>query len=143
MKILEFDNVSRGYGAGDVLSKVSFSVDKGEVIGLLGRNGAGKTTLIHLVMGMLSVREGTVKVFGMDPRQQAVEVKRRIGYVAEDQELPGFLKVRQVIGMYRELFTDWDEEMAGDLIRRFELPPDGKSRISAGGRPARWHCFAQ
>ena len=69
MKILEFDNVSRGYGAGDILSRISFGVDQGEVLGLLGRNGAGKTTLIHLVMGMLAPREGEVKVFGMDPRR--------------------------------------------------------------------------
>jgi len=134
MKILECDNVSRGYGAGDVLSKISFSVDKGEVIGLLGRNGAGKTTLIHLVMGLLAAREGNVRVFGLDPRQQAVAVKRRIGYVAEDQELPGFLKVHQVISMYRELFSGWDEEMAGDLISRFELPPDRKIKDLSRGQ---------
>ncbi len=134
MKILEFDNVSRGYGAGDVLSRISFGVDQGEVIGLLGRNGAGKTTLIHLVMGMLAPREGAVKVFGMDPRREAVAVKRRIGYVAEDQELPGFLKVREVVAMYRHLFEGWDEDMAGDLIRRFELPPDRKIKDLSRGQ---------
>ena len=134
MKILEFDNVSRGYGAGDVLAKFSFSVDKGEVIGLLGRNGAGKTTLIHLAMGMLAAREGTVRVFDMDPRVEAVAVKRRIGYVAEDQELPGFLKVREVVSMYRQLFDGWDESMADDLARRFELPPDRKIKDLSRGQ---------
>jgi len=134
MKILEFDNVSRGYGAGDVLAKISFSVDKGEVIGLLGRNGAGKTTLIHLAMGMLAAREGTVRVFDMDPRVEAVAVKRRIGYVAEDQELPGFLKVREVVSMYRQLFERWDESMADDLARQFELPPDRKIKDLSRGQ---------
>jgi ABC-2 type transport system ATP-binding protein len=134
MKILEFDQVSRGYGAGDVLSRISFDVQKGEVIGLLGRNGAGKTTLIHLVMGMLAPREGAVRVFGQDPRCDAVEVKRRIGFVAEDQELPGFLKVHEVIAMYRQLFPGWDEAMAGDLIRRFELPPDRKIKDLSRGQ---------
>ena len=143
MKILEIDNVSRGYGGKDVLSRITFTVAQGEVIGLLGRNGAGKTTLIRLVMGMLAPRDGAVRVFGMDPRDNAVEVKRRIGYVAEDQELPDFLRVREVVAMYRQLFTGWDEAMANDLIRKFELPPDRKSRISAGGRPARWPCCAQ
>jgi ABC-2 type transport system ATP-binding protein len=126
--------VSRGYGAGDVLSKISFGVDQGEVIGLLGRNGAGKTTLIHLVMGMLAAREGKVRVFGLDPRAQAVAVKRRIGYVAEDQELPEFLKVREVIALYRQLYSGWDESMAGDLIRRFELPPDRKIKDLSRGQ---------
>jgi ABC-2 type transport system ATP-binding protein len=134
MKILEFDHVSRGDGDRDVLSKFSFDVDQGEVIGLLGRNGAGKTTLIHLVMGMLAPREGTVRVFGMDPREQALTVKRRIGYVAEDQELPGFLKVREVVAMYRQLFAAWDETMAGELIRRFELPSDRKIKDLSRGQ---------
>jgi ABC-2 type transport system ATP-binding protein len=71
MKILEFDKVSRGYGVGDVLSRITFDVENGEVIGLLGRNGAGKTTLIHLVMGILAPREGAVRVFGLDPRRDA------------------------------------------------------------------------
>ena len=134
MKIFEFDNVSRGYGSGDVLSRISFGVDRGEVIGLLGRNGAGKTTLIHLVMGMLAPREGEVRVFGMDPRREAVEVKRRIGYVAEDQELPDFLKVREVIAMYRQLFKGWDDSIARDLIKRFELPPDRKIKDLSRGQ---------
>ncbi len=134
MKIFEFDSVSRGYGSGDVLSRISFGVDRGEVIGLLGRNGAGKTTLIHLVMGMLAPREGEVKVFGMDPRQDPVEVKSRIGYVAEDQELPDFLKVREVIAMYSQLFEGWDDSMARDLIKRFELPPDRKIKDLSRGQ---------
>jgi len=134
MKVFEFDKVSRGYGAGDVLSRISFGVDRGEVIGLLGRNGAGKTTLIHLVMGMLAPREGEVKVFGLDPRREAVEVKRRIGYVAEDQELPDFLKVREVIAMNRQLFEGWDDSMARDLINRFELPPDRKIKDLSRGQ---------
>jgi ABC-2 type transport system ATP-binding protein len=134
MKILEFDQVSRGYGAGDVLSRITFDVAPGEVIGLLGRNGAGKTTLIHLVMGMLAPREGAVRVFGLDPRAETVAVKRRIGFVAEDQELPDFLKVREVVAMYRQLYTKWDEEMAGDLIRRFELPPDRRIKDLSRGQ---------
>jgi ABC-2 type transport system ATP-binding protein len=134
MKILEFDNVSRGYGGKDVLSRISFNVEKGEVIGLLGRNGAGKTTLIRLVMGMLVPGGGTVRVFGMDPRENAVEVKRRIGYVAEDQELPGFMKVREVVSMYRHLFAGWDEAMAADLIAKFELPPDRKIKDLSRGQ---------
>jgi ABC-2 type transport system ATP-binding protein len=134
MKILEIDNVSRGYGGKDVLSRISFNVEQGEVIGLLGRNGAGKTTLIRLVMGMLAPREGAVRVFGMDPRDNAVEVKRRIGYVAEDQELPDFLGVREVVSMYRQLFTGWDEAMANDLIRKFELPPDRKIKDLSRGQ---------
>jgi ABC-2 type transport system ATP-binding protein len=134
MKTIEFDSVSRGFGGTDVLSQITFGVSQGEVIGLLGRNGAGKTTLIRLVMGMLAPDEGNVRVFGTDPRVDPVGVKRRIGYVAEDQELPPFLKVREVVAMYRELFPGWDPAMATDLATRFELPPDRKIKDLSRGQ---------
>ena len=123
MCVLEFRDVHRGYGHGDVLAGLDLQIKQGEVIGLLGQNGSGKTTLIRLVMGMLKPEKGAVKVFGEDPRRDPVATRRRIGYVAEDQELPPFLKVRDVIGMYRGLYEKWDETFATDLMQRFELPP--------------------
>ncbi len=134
MCLLEFNDVSRGYGSEKVLSGVNLQVHAGEVIGLLGRNGAGKTTLIRLVMGMLRPESGRIKVFGEDPRKDPVATRRRIGYVAEDQELPPFLKVRDVIAMYRDLYADWDEDFATDLMNRFELPPARKIKDLSRGQ---------
>jgi len=134
MCVLEFNEVSRGYGGEEVLSGINLQVHAGEVIGLLGRNGAGKTTLIRLVMGMLRPEKGRVKVFGEDPRRDPVATRRRIGYVAEDQELPPFLKVRDVVAMYRELYTGWDEAFATDLMNRFELPPARKVKDLSRGQ---------
>jgi len=134
MKVLEFKDVHRAYGRGrDVLDGVSFTVEAGEVVGLLGRNGAGKTTLLRIVMGMLAAREGEARVFGLDPRRDAVSVKRRIGYVAEDQQLPPFLKVRDVLELHSGLFPDWDEALAADLSGRFDLPLGARiSTLSKG-----------
>jgi ABC-2 type transport system ATP-binding protein len=92
------------------------------VVGLLGRNGAGKTTLLHIAIGMLHQQQGTVEVFGIDPHRQPVEVKRRVGFVSENQVLPTFLRVREVIELHRSLFPTWDDEMADTLLRRFGLP---------------------
>ena len=123
MNALDFTGIRRAYTKGaNVLDDVSFSVAKGQVVGLLGKNGAGKTTLIRIAMGMLEPQEGTVRVLGLDPRIDAVEVKRRIGYVSEEQILPPFLTVGRVIELHRQLFPTWDDEMARGLIERFELP---------------------
>ncbi len=66
---VEFDNVSFGYeDAEDVLRKISFSVGKGEMIGIVGRSGVGKSTLINLIMRLYDVREGSVKIDGTDIR---------------------------------------------------------------------------
>jgi ABC-2 type transport system ATP-binding protein len=134
MKIVDFENVHRAYRKGiDVLHGVSFSIEPGQVVGLLGRNGAGKTTLIRIAMGMLEAQQGSVRLFGLDPREQPVEVKRRIGYVAEDQILPPFLRVREVIDLHRRLFPTWDDRLAQDLHARFRLPSEERiTRLSKG-----------
>lgn len=122
MSVLKFHDVRRAYVSGkNVLDGVSFDVNKGEVVGLLGRNGAGKTTLVRLAMGMIAPQGGEVSLFGMDPRSQPLAVKRRIGYVSEDQILPGFLAIGQVLQLHRELFPDWDDLMADELLRRYGL----------------------
>ena len=94
MNAIEFENVHRAYKRGvNVLDGVSFHVAPGEVVGLLGRNGAGKTTLIRIAMGFLQPQQGEVRVFGLDPRERPIEMKRRVGYVSEDQILPAHLRV--------------------------------------------------
>lgn len=133
-RTVEFVDVRREYERGKpVLDGISFSVEPGEVVGLLGKNGAGKTTLLQIVMGMLEAQSGTIRVFGLDPRRDGVEMKRRIGFVSENQDLPPFLSVNRVLDLHRGLFPDWDEAFAQDLIRRFDLPLDRKvGKLSKG-----------
>jgi ABC-2 type transport system ATP-binding protein len=135
MTVLDFADIGFAYERGrDVLAEVTFGIDKGEVVGLLGKNGAGKTTLIRIAMGMIAPREGRVRVFGLDPRERPVEVKRRIGYVSEDQSLPPFLRVADAIALHRNLYPGWDEGMATRLAERFQLPPRRKIKDLSKGQ---------
>ena len=135
MSILEFDDVHRAYTRGiDVLRGLDLTIDPGEVVGLLGRNGAGKTPLLRLAMGMLEPQRGSVRVFGLDPRRQAVAVKRRVGYVSEEQILPPFLRVSQVIDLHRGLFPSWDPALAGRLAQRFDISPQAKIKALSKGQ---------
>jgi ABC-2 type transport system ATP-binding protein len=134
MNAIEFHDIHRAYTRGnDVLDGISFSVERGEVLGLLGRNGAGKTTLIRIALGLLEAQQGHVRVFDLDPREQALEVKRRVGYVSEDQILPPFLTVEQVLQLHRGLFPDWDATLERDLRERFEIAPRAKIRTLSKG----------
>jgi ABC-2 type transport system ATP-binding protein len=130
MSVLEFNQIHRAFVRGQsVLDGVSFSLDPGDVVSLLGRNGAGKTTLLHIAMGMLEPQQGAVRVFGLDPRTNPLEVKRRVGFVSEDQILPTFLRVRDVIELHRGLFPTWDDDLARQLGDQFELSP--RARVKA------------
>ena len=96
--VLEFQDIARSYNKGvPVLNGVTFDMKAGEVVGLLGRNGAGKTTLIRIAMGMLFPHGGSVRVFGLSPTTAPVAVKKRVGYVAEDQVLPPGVSARVAV----------------------------------------------
>jgi ABC-2 type transport system ATP-binding protein len=135
MNVVAFQNIHRSYHRGThVLDGVTFGVEKGRVVGLVGKNGAGKTTLLRIAMGMLEAQRGTVRLFGLDPRREPMEVKRRVGFVSEDQILPPFMKVSQVLDLHRGLFATWDEGITRDLIDRFGIPLRTKIRALSKGQ---------
>jgi ABC-2 type transport system ATP-binding protein len=135
MSILALSNIHRSFEPGvPVLGGVDLTVETGEVVGLLGRNGAGKTTLLRIAMGMLHQQKGSVEVLGLDPHRQPVEVKSRLGYVSEDQILPTFLRVREVVDLHRSVFPSWDDDMALELVRRFTIRPNAKIKTLSKGQ---------
>ncbi len=120
---LSYRDLRRHFQPGQpVLDGVDLEVHAGEILGLVGRNGAGKSTLIKIAMGLLQPHTGEVRVFGMDPLAQPVEVKRRVGYVAEDQALPAHLALEDLMALHAELFPTWDARLADEMARRFDLP---------------------
>jgi ABC-2 type transport system ATP-binding protein len=120
--VLDFRGVSREFKRGaPVLADVSFSLGREEVVALLGRNGSGKTTLIQIAMGMLFPQKGTVRVFGMSPTDEPVAVKKRIGYVAEQQILPSRSNIPDLMAFHRYLFPTWDVALEKSLLERFGL----------------------
>jgi ABC-2 type transport system ATP-binding protein len=122
--VLDFQNVVRSYKQNvPVLKGVTFSVGEGEIVGLVGRNGAGKTTLLHIAVGMLVPHEGSVRVFGLSPTEQPVQVKRRLGFVSEEQVLPPASRISEIIAFHRYLFPQWDAALERELLDRFSLHP--------------------
>ena len=135
MSILAFDDIHRSYRAGEeVLSGVTFALEAGEVVGLLGRNGAGKTTLIHIAMGMIRPQGGAVRLFGLDPRREPVRIKRRVGFVSESHMLPPSMRVEDVVAFHRRLFPTWDTTLEGTLRERFTFDARAKVRTLSKGQ---------
>jgi ABC-2 type transport system ATP-binding protein len=133
--VLEFRDVMRAYTPGvPVVNGVSFAVRRDEVVALVGRNGTGKTTLIHLAMGMLHAQRGSVRAFGMDPTRDPVAVRRRIGYVGDQQILPATFRVMELVALHRALYPGWDAALERTLLARFGLAGSGAklSQLSRG-----------
>ncbi|MFT6580264.1 MAG: ABC-2 type transport system ATP-binding protein [Alphaproteobacteria bacterium] len=83
MAMIEIDDLVKRFGVAVAVDHVSFSVERGEVLGFLGPNGAGKSTTMKMISGFLTPTSGTARVEGFDVRVDPIEVKRRIGYLPE------------------------------------------------------------
>ncbi len=81
--MIELKHVTKRYGAKCAVNDISFTINRGEVLGFLGRNGAGKSTTMNMITGYISASEGQILIDGMDILEQPREAKRRIGYLPE------------------------------------------------------------
>ncbi|KKC29046.1 ABC-type multidrug transport system, ATPase component [Caldanaerobacter subterraneus subsp. pacificus DSM 12653] len=85
--MVELKNVTKIYGTRKAVDNISFSVDKGEIVGFLGPNGAGKTTTMKMITGYMPPTSGTIKIAGYDIVEQPIEAKKHIGYLPETPPL--------------------------------------------------------
>jgi ABC-2 type transport system ATP-binding protein len=95
--VIEVEHLTKRYGPVTAVHDVSFQVQKGEILGFLGPNGAGKTTTMRVLTGYMPATEGRVRVAGHDVFEQAVEAKRRIGYLPETPPLYPDMTVREYL----------------------------------------------
>jgi ABC-2 type transport system ATP-binding protein len=84
MSVIEVEHVSKMYNGRKAVDDVSFSVEKGEILGFLGPNGAGKTTTMRILTCYMPSTEGTARIAGYDVFEQSIEVRKRIGYLPEN-----------------------------------------------------------
>ena len=112
-------------------------VPKGCVFGLVGANGAGKTTLIKHLLGLLAPTSGSVRVFGLEPMQHPVAVLSRLGYLSEDRDLPGWMRVGELIGYTAGFYPAWDDAYAEELRVMFNLDRHAKIKHLSRGEKAK------
>ncbi|QJD78086.1 ABC transporter ATP-binding protein [Spirosoma rhododendri] len=132
--IIELRNLVKSYGGAPVLNGINLSVDAGQVVGYIGPNGAGKSTTLKILIGMLPDFAGDATVLGMDVRTNALDIKRRIGYVPENAALYDSLtpmEYLQFVGQLYELDQEHIERKALDLLRLFQLSDNAYARMTA------------
>src|SRR5947208_12707188 len=123
------------FGRTNAVSDLSFSIPEGSLFALLGPNGAGKTTTIRMLMNIIRPTHGEATVLGVDTRRLGVSEFRSIGHVSENQSLPAWMTVAQLLAFCRPLYPTWDEPLCRKLVDEFDLAMDTKiSRLSRGMR---------
>lgn len=122
-RVIQVKGLVKYFGEVIAVNNLSFEVRSGEVYGLLGPNGAGKTTTVKIICGLLKPTSGEVKVFGISPVDNPIEVKKRIGYVPEDVVLYESLTPRELfefISSVRNLSMDVSFKI-GSLVDAFNI----------------------
>ncbi len=134
---IAIQTLTRRFGSKLALDNVSIDVPRGCVFGLVGENGTGKTTLIKHVLGLLRAEQGTVRVFGLDPVAEPPAVLSRIGYVSEARDLPGWMRIGELLRYTQAFYSTWDERYAEELRRQFNLDADAKVKHLSRGELAK------
>jgi ABC-2 type transport system ATP-binding protein len=137
MPVIEVRHLRKTYGPHVAVADVSFDVEEGEIVGILGSNGAGKTTTVECIEGLRSPDSGSISVLGLDPRRDRAALRRVLGVQLQAGELPERLRVAEAVGLFAAFYDDPADP--GELIDRWGLADkrDTAFRDLSGGQRQR------
>ncbi len=130
---IEVIGVTKIYGQQKALDDVSFTINRGEIVGFLGPNGAGKSTMMKIICCYLPQSMGTVKVNGLDVKEDSIQVRKKIGYLPEHNPLYLEMYVKEylefVLGLYGK--SENKKQKVSDIIELVGLKIEQNKKISA------------
>jgi ABC-2 type transport system ATP-binding protein len=125
MKLLEIKNLNKSFDDKEILKDINLTIERGKIIGLLGKNGQGKTTLIKLINDLLTPTSGEILING---KNIGIESKKIISYLPERTYLDKDMTVEEVIKFFSEFYDNFNKEKAYKLLQDLDL--DVKERLS-------------
>ena len=133
--IVHAENLRKRFGRFDALQGLSFSVPEGSTFALVGANGAGKSTTIKVLMNLIEPSAGAATVLGVNSRAISPREFAQIGYVSENQDMPGRMRVSTYLDYLRPFYPSWDRALEAGILGQFRLPPERRiSELSHGMR---------
>ena len=119
MAVLECKNLTKQYGHVTALEEVSFSIEPGRIVGLLGPNGSGKTTLIKLANGLLTPTSGALSICGMAPGKETHAI---VSYLPERTSIPLWMTASQLLDFYQDFYKDFRRDAAEEMLAHLNIP---------------------
>ena len=133
--LFECKDLRKNYGKKAALKGISFELESGQIVGLLGPNGSGKTTIIKIANGLLTSSAGEIKIAG---NKIGVETKKVVSYLPERTYLDVHKKVKDIISYFRDFYEDFDENKAYDMLAKLNINPDDKLKTMSKGTRKRY-----
>ena len=127
-------NLAYSYGKAEAVHDLSLRVLPGRCYGLFGRNGAGKTTTMKCLLNLLRPQGGQVSVFGLDPAEAEVAVKRRLAYVPDQVAFYPWMSVRETLDYLASFRERWNRKKEQELFDRFQLDPAKRTGALSKGQ---------
>src|SRR5437867_4573606 len=131
---IEIKGLNYSYGRAEAVHDLNLTVRAGRCYGLFGRNGAGKTTTMKCLLNLLRPRRGAIRVFGLDPAKNEVEVKRRLAYVPDYVAFYPWMSVRETLDYLASFRAHWNRDTERDLLERFRLEPSQRTGALSKGQ---------
>jgi ABC-2 type transport system ATP-binding protein len=131
---IKIEGLHFSYGRKKVLEGVDLEVPRGSIFGFLGRNASGKTTTIKTLLGLQKPQAGKCLVGGLDSVTQTLEIRKRIGFMAEDQQMYGWMTVSRIIKWVAGFYPNWDYKFADELLDILRLPKNVKVKTLSKGQ---------
>jgi ABC-2 type transport system ATP-binding protein len=132
---LTCERVSKSYGSDRVLRDIHLQLERGEVVGLIGRNGAGKTTLIRILLGLLQPDAGSAQLLAEPSLRLTDAAKTRLGYVPQQPEALAWMRVGDMLDFVGRQYPRWDAQFVEMFLLRWQLPSERPlAKLSPGER---------
>jgi ABC-2 type transport system ATP-binding protein len=135
MNAIECKNLTHFYGKKLVYENLSFNVEEGKILGLLGKNGTGKSTTINILNGFLQPKEGECLIYGENTQNLTPKTKMRIGFLIEGHIQYTFMNIHQIEKFYSGFYPAWNSQPYWELMSKLKVTPKQKiSTMSCGQR---------
>lgn len=128
--ILECQGLTKKYNNFYALSNLNLTLERGQIVGLLGPNGSGKTTLIKLINGLLTPTNGHVMISNMAP---GPETKKLVSYLPEKSYLNDHMRVEEILSYFSDFYENFDAERAGIMLKDLEIDTHSRLRTLSKG----------
>jgi ABC-2 type transport system ATP-binding protein len=123
-------NLWKQFGETAAVRGISFSAERGEILGLLGPNGAGKTTTIHMLLGLTSQDQGSISILGLDMPHDRYAILQRVNFASAYVSLPGNLTIDESLYVYGKLYNVSNpKKRAREVLEELEVDLPGKALI--------------